>query len=100
MLGALRQRMGVNECGIGRNGRGGSGKADLLPLAGFNLVPPLAPHHRSRAEALVFFPSSFSNEKEDPRAGAPPPEGLRTHTTPCFSQVSSTMRSMALRMFS
>ncbi len=72
MLGAPRQRMGVNGCGVGRNGRGGGLWADLLPQAGFNCQAPLAPLHRSRAAALVFFPSSFSNEKEDPRAGAPP----------------------------
>ena len=59
---------------IGRNGRGGGEKADLSPLAGFNCYALLAPPHGSRAAALVFFPSSFSNEKEDPRAGAPPPE--------------------------
>ncbi len=74
-----------------------SGKAGR---SGMQFVLTTAPPHRSRAAALVFFPSSFSNEKEDPRAGAPPPEGLRTHVTPCLSQVSSTMRSMALRMFS
>ena len=43
MLGAPRQRMGMNNCVVGRNGWGGSGKADLSPLAGLNHHAPLAP---------------------------------------------------------
>ena len=78
MLGAPRQRMGVNVCGVGRNGRGRRGKADLLPLAGFDFHAIVGASLGSRAKALFFFPSPFSNEKGDPRAGAPPPGGGRS----------------------
>ncbi len=43
MPGAPRQRTGVTNCVVGRNGRGGSGKADWLPLAGLNRQAPSAP---------------------------------------------------------
>ncbi len=93
MLGAPRQRAGVTDHTLGRNGRGRSVRADLSPQAGLNLQAPLAPPHGSRAEALVFFPSSFSNEKEDPRAGAPPPGGGPSIPRPARRRHSAFLHS-------
>ena len=73
MLGALRQRMGVNNCMIGRNGRGGSQRADLLPLAGLDLRGNVgaAPTVQGPQPLVVSSQGSFREKNPGPRGSGP-----------------------------
>ncbi len=65
---------GVNYLILGRNGRGGSGRADLLPQAGLDLHAPVgaAPTVQGPQPLVVSSQGSFREKNPGPRGSGPP----------------------------